>query len=162
MCPSASSLPIVRGRDWLREGSSCLCSGRSGGGSGSSERFVRRVITADCEMDEIVCMSRLEVCGEADGSSERALSAASSSTLRWARLSVEVGRLEERLDLVSSDLADIEQGEGEGVPAGLQASKARVSDVSVGVITADCEVGEIVCVSRLEVCGEADGSSERN
>ena len=43
-----------------------------------------------------------------------------------------------------------------------QASKARVSDVSVGVITADCEVGEIVCVSRLEVCGEADGSSERN
>jgi hypothetical protein len=103
-------------------------------------------------MDEIVCMSRLEVCGEADGSSERALSAASSSTLRWARLSVEVGRLEERLDLVSSDLADIEQGEGEGVPAGLQASKARVSDVSVGVITADCEVGENVCVSRLEVC----------
>ena len=125
MCPSASSLPIVRGRDWLREGSSCLCSGRSGGGSGSSERFVRRVITADCEMDEIVCMSRLEVCGEADGSSERALSAASSSTLRWARLSEEVDRLEERLDFVSSDLADIEQGEGEGVPAGFRFGGAR-------------------------------------
>ena len=115
MCPSAPSLPIVRGRDWLREqASKARVSDVSVG-----------VITADCEVGEIVCVSRLEVCGEADGSSERALSAASSSTLRWARLSVEVGRLEERLDLVSSDLADIEQGEGEGVPAGFRFGGAR-------------------------------------